>query len=160
MKCIPSGRVPNSPKGIFWVFSVLTSLKISGRKKYLCQAMCVLPSLLLCPFLILFSTCCLNRRWPCLKLNETIFLFPQTCPPEKKFSSSLWLNKGSGISCRGSWNRCDSGQDYCEEEQKHKVKEARNILFLLLISARTHCLAEPHFTEWSHTSTCPITRRL
>lgn len=81
-----------------------------------------------------FFTCCLNRGWQGLKLNEAIFLFPQTCPPVKKFSSSLWLNEGSGISCRGSWNRCDSVQDYCEEEQKETVKKARNILFLLLIS--------------------------
>lgn len=60
-------------------------------------------------------------------------LSPQTCPPEN-FSSSLWLSKGSDISCRGSWNRCDSGQDYCEEEQKETVKKAKNIFFLLLIS--------------------------
>lgn len=96
--------------------------------------MCVFLSLLICPFLIFFFTCCLSRGWQGLKLNEAIFLFPQTCLPVKKFSSFLWLSEGSGISCRGSWNRCDSGQDYCEEEQKETVKKARNILFLLLIS--------------------------
>lgn len=134
MKCILSGRVPNSFKGILWVLPPCwTRLKTSWGKKisqssYVCPPF---PSPL--SFSNFFFTYCLNRGWQGLEPNEAIFLFPQTCPPEK-FSSSLWPSKGSGISCRGSWNRCDSGQDYCEEEQKETVKKARNIFFLLLIS--------------------------
>lgn len=96
--------------------------------------MCVHLSLLFCLFFYCFCTYCLNRGWQGLKLNKAICLFPQTCPPEKKFSPSLWQSKGSGTSRRGSWNRPDSRQDYCEEEQKDTVKKARNILFILLIS--------------------------
>lgn len=80
-----------------------------------------------------FCTYCLKRRWQNFNLNEAICLFPWTCPPEQKFSPSLWQSKGSGTSCRGSWSRPDSRQGYCEEEQKDTVKKARNILLPLLI---------------------------
>lgn len=125
-------------KGILWVLPPCwTSLKKSwGKKKSLNRAyVCPpFPPPLTFFFLYYFCTYCLNRGWQGLKPNEAICLLPETCPPEKKFSPFLWKSKGSGTSWRESWNRPDSKQDYCEEEQKDAVKKARNILFILLIS--------------------------